>query len=78
MSDSIDHQLNRIEGQVRGIRKMLEEKRDCMDVLQQVIAVRASLATIGIRLVNDDLRQCCETNRTQLLDKKLSQLFKLT
>ena len=38
--------LRRIEGQVRGIQKMLEEDRDCMDVVTQIQAARAALAKV--------------------------------
>lgn len=50
--------LNRIEGQVRGIARMIEEDRYCVDVLTQVSALRAALDAVGMRLLEDHTRGC--------------------
>ncbi|MGH7861338.1 MAG: metal-sensitive transcriptional regulator [Candidatus Dormibacteraceae bacterium] len=50
--------LARIEGQVRGISKMVEEDRYCIDVLTQLIAVRAALESVALRLLNDHTQHC--------------------
>ena len=52
--------LSRIEGQVRGIRAMVEDERDCAQIIQQVSAVRSALDMLGVRLVADNLRACVE------------------
>lgn len=52
--------LNRIEGQVRGIRKMIEEKRECAATLQQISAVRSALFKVGVSYVSDNLEVCME------------------
>jgi CsoR family transcriptional regulator, copper-sensing transcriptional repressor len=50
--------LNRIEGQVRGVRKMVEEDRDCMDVLKQVAAVTGAMRGVGMVVLEDHLKGC--------------------
>ena len=50
--------LGRIEGQVRGIRAMVDGERECAQIIQQVSAVRAALDMLGVRLVADNLRAC--------------------
>ena len=50
--------LSRIEGQVRGIRKMVENDRDCMDVLKQVAAVNGALRGVGMVVLQDHLKGC--------------------
>lgn len=50
--------LNRIEGQVRGIRKMIEDDRYCIDVLTQVSAVQAALDSLALELLEDHLHGC--------------------
>ena len=50
--------LARIEGQVRGISRMVEEDRYCIEVLDQVAAVTRALQTMSIGLVHDHLGQC--------------------
>ena len=50
--------LNRIEGQVRGIGKMITEDRYCIDVLTQVSAVQAALDALALELLEDHLQGC--------------------
>lgn len=53
--------LRRIEGQIRGIQRMLEEERYCVDVLIQIAAVRAALDKVGLALIEDHTRGCVRT-----------------
>lgn len=50
--------LRRIEGQVGGIRRMVEEERGCHEILQQLSAVRAALYSTSIELVRSYAAQC--------------------
>jgi DNA-binding FrmR family transcriptional regulator len=50
--------LSRIEGQVRGIARMIEEDRYCIDVLTQVSAVRAALAKVEQEVLRDHVQHC--------------------
>lgn len=52
------NRLNRIEGQVRGVARMIEEDRYCIDVLTQIQAVRAALAKVESELLRDHLNHC--------------------
>jgi DNA-binding FrmR family transcriptional regulator len=54
------NRLNRIEGQVRGIGRMVEEDRYCIDVLTQLQAVRAALAKVETEMLQDHLSHCIE------------------
>ena len=54
------NRLNRIEGQVRGVSRMVEEDRYCIDILTQVQAVRAALAKVETELLRDHLGHCIE------------------
>ena len=58
-----DHQkviarINRIEGQVRGLKKMVEDDRDCMQVLKQIAAANGALRSLGAVILEDHLRGC--------------------
>ena len=55
---AIQARLRRIEGQVRGIQKMVEEDRYCIDVLTQVNATRAALESVALRLLADHTEHC--------------------
>jgi CsoR family transcriptional regulator, copper-sensing transcriptional repressor len=52
--------LNRIEGQVRGIAKMVDEDRYCIDVLTQVSAVQAALDALALQLLEHHLHGCVQ------------------
>jgi DNA-binding FrmR family transcriptional regulator len=56
----VTNRLKRIEGQVRGIARMVEEERYCIDVLTQVRAARAALARVEAALLKDHLSHCIE------------------
>lgn len=50
--------LNRIEGQVRGVARMIEEERYCIDVLHQVQAVKAALSKVEDAILSDHAASC--------------------
>lgn len=52
--------LNRIEGQVRGLSRMLEEDRYCIDVVTQISAVRAALRRVEEEVLRDHVTHCVE------------------
>lgn len=52
------HRLNRIEGQVRGIRNMVEEERYCVDILTQVSAVQSALNAFNKKLLASHIKSC--------------------
>lgn len=56
----IINRMSRIEGQVRGITRMVEDGRYCIDVLTQVQAVRAALAKVETEMLKDHLGHCVE------------------
>lgn len=52
------NRLNRIEGQVRGIARMVEEDRYCIDILTQLQAVRAALSRVESEVLKDHMDHC--------------------
>src|SRR4030088_1256025 len=54
----IEARLSRIEGQVRGLRKMVDEERYCIDVLTQVSAVQSALESVALLLLRDHTEHC--------------------
>jgi DNA-binding FrmR family transcriptional regulator len=55
---SVLTRLRRIEGQVRGLQKMVEEERYCADVLTQVSSVQEALRGVGRAMLHNHLRHC--------------------
>jgi DNA-binding FrmR family transcriptional regulator len=57
---SCTKRLNRIEGQVRGIGRMLAEDRYCIDIVTQIAAVRAALRRVEEQILRDHVSHCVE------------------
>ena len=77
LEEDIAARLRRIEGQARGILKMLEEKRDCEDMLTQTMAMRSALDQVGARIMEHHLDRCllegfdCDEERMERLRDSL-------
>ena len=56
--DELLARLKRIEGQIRGIEGMVDEDRDCIDVLTQISAARAALDKVALGLLDDHAHHC--------------------
>jgi DNA-binding FrmR family transcriptional regulator len=54
----LKNRLSRIEGQVRGIERMVDEDRYCIDILTQINSVTAALRAVGIGLLDQHVRHC--------------------
>ena len=59
--DALTKRLSRIEGQVRGISRMIEEERYCIDILQQVQAIKAALARVEDAVLKEHTRTCVQS-----------------
>ena len=66
--EALRKRLARIEGQVRGIAKMVEDDRYCIDVLTQISAVQKAIDAVALGLLDDHVRHCVlgSTGATQL------------
>lgn len=75
------HRLNRIEGQIRGIRGMVEEDRYCTDILVQVAAVSAALSSFNKKLLENHLKTCVvrdiREGKEDTIDELMETLGKL-
>lgn len=56
--EALVKRLHRIEGQVRGIEKMVEDDRYCIDILTQVAAVNTALESLAFKILDDHVRHC--------------------
>lgn len=67
--------LKRIEGQVRGIQRMIDEDKYCIDILTQVSAVNSALKGVGLQLLDDHMRHCVK-NAVKQGDEEANEKFK--
>jgi DNA-binding FrmR family transcriptional regulator len=65
--DALLKRLARIEGQVRGVAKMIEDDRYCIDILTQISAVQKAFDAVALELLDDHVRHCVigSTGETQ-------------
>jgi len=56
--EALVKRLHRIEGQVRGIERMVEDDRYCIEILTQISAVRTALEQVGAKLLEDHVTHC--------------------
>lgn len=56
--EQLEKRLRRIEGQVRGVERMVHEDRYCIDVLTQISAVQSALDEVALGLLDDHARHC--------------------
>lgn len=76
------HRLRRIEGQARGVQRMLDEGRDCKAILQQLSAIRSAANKASLVLVRSYATQCMHETDTarspsELVDELVSVLAKV-
>lgn len=78
---SLIHRLNRIEGQVRGIKGMVEKSAYCPDILVQVAAVNAALNAFNKELLANHIRTCVvkdiQEGKDEVVDELVTTLQKL-
>lgn len=73
------NRVNRIAGQVQGIGRMIEEDRECPEVLNTISAVHSALRALEAKLLEDHVRHCvCDAaSDPERLDGRLEELIKL-
>jgi len=69
--------LKRIEGQVRGLQRMIEEERYCIEVLTQVSAVNAALDGVALKVMEDHVRHCVREGGDEKIDELMGAVERL-
>jgi DNA-binding FrmR family transcriptional regulator len=86
MAQNPDHQdnivaLKRLEGQIRGVQRMIEDRQYCIDILNQIHAVKGALARVEEKILQKHFRYCVTTAMTGNSEKekqlKLNEILKL-
>ncbi len=79
--DELQRRLARIEGQVRGVSKMVADDRYCIDVLTQISAIEAALEKVALGLLEDHARVCVlggeESGREQRTEEMIAAVARL-
>ncbi|MFL5953574.1 MAG: metal-sensitive transcriptional regulator [Gaiellaceae bacterium] len=75
--DALVKRLKRVEGQVRGLQKMVEEERYCIDILTQVSATTAALDAVALGVVEDHVRHCVREGGDEKIVELMGALARL-
>ena len=73
----ITNRLKRVEGQVRGLQRMIEEQRDCEAILTQLMAVRAALDRVGLLIADSFIQNCVLTADGDLARERMGRVLEL-
>lgn len=80
-NDEIFNRLNKIEGQIRGIKNMIQNDRDCMDIIHQISSVTSALKSVWQIMAAKHLNNCIDKmdtgERMNLIDDIIENLQKL-
>ncbi len=84
VKNTLQNRLKRIEGQVRGVQKMLDDDRECQEIVQQLTAVRAAIHNARLEFIRTYARDCLlqgaelnETERVALVDDLMNLIAKV-
>lgn len=82
MSDSVQQRLRKIQGQVKGIERMLDDGRSCDDILTQIMAVRSALDSVASNIVVQYCQECVKSlpsdEATDSVGRTVRSLLKLS
>lgn len=73
--EQITKRLRRVEGQVRGIEKMIDEDRYCIDVITQISAAQAALDKVALQLMEDHAAHCVVGGPEDLKEERTEELM---
>jgi DNA-binding FrmR family transcriptional regulator len=71
----LKNRISKIQGQIDGIEKMLEENRDSLEIVQQIVAVNSALKRVGIEILKNETEACVSDK--EKFEVLLKNLFKL-
>lgn len=79
--ENLQRRLSKIEGQVRGISKMLYEKRNCNEILVQISAIKSAISQVAVKLLQEHFKNCVkpkiDSGRQNIMDDLMLAVEKL-
>ena len=75
--EEITNRLKRIEGQIRGLQRMVDEQRDCEAILTQLMAARAALDRVGLLVAEDFVQKCIVDAEGDLAPQRVGRVLEL-
>jgi DNA-binding FrmR family transcriptional regulator len=76
-TEEINKRLKRVEGQVRGLQRMVDEQRDCEAILTQLMAARAALDRVGLMIADHSVHECLSTDDGERARQRVGRILEL-
>ncbi len=76
-SEEITNRLRRIEGQIRGLQRMVEEQRDCDAILTQLMAARSALDRVGLLVAENFVQECILAASEAIARERIGRVLEL-
>ena len=76
--DALLKRLRRVEGQVRGLQRMVTEERYCIDIVTQIAAARTALERVALQLLDDHVRSCIADGGDERIDELVEAIERFT
>jgi DNA-binding FrmR family transcriptional regulator len=76
-TEEINRRLKRVEGQVRGLQRMVDEQRDCEAILTQLMAARAALDRVGLMIADNFVQECLATDDAAIARKRVGRVLEM-
>jgi DNA-binding FrmR family transcriptional regulator len=73
----ITKRLRKVEGQIRGLQRMIEEERDCEAVITQLMAARAALDKIGVCIIDNYVEECLSAPDVEMARSQIGRTVEL-
>ncbi|MCD4811931.1 metal-sensitive transcriptional regulator [bacterium] len=74
-NEELQNRISKIEGQIKGIQKMIDRGRNSLDIVQQIVAVNSALKKVGIEILKEETATC--VNDKKKFETLLESLFRL-
>lgn len=75
--NNLNQRINRLIGQIEGIRRMVEKKRDCGEIVQQVLAAREALSKIGLIVMKEGICRVGKKEDKKKLESLMEKAFRV-
>ncbi len=76
-TEEITNRLKRVEGQVRGLQRMVDEQRDCEAILTQLMAARAALDRVSLLIVEGYVQECLLADDPALAGERVGRVLEM-
>jgi CsoR family transcriptional regulator, copper-sensing transcriptional repressor len=76
--DALLKRLRRVEGQARGLQRMVEEERYCIEIVTQIAAARTALERVALQLLDDHVRSCIAAGGDERIDELVEAIERFT